>query len=189
VSRNSEQFDMLASALVRSGSSSSVSELHGGLCGALCAGGPEAGVAWLERCMLDCENTPAAGARELLETLSTQSWRDLKGTEMEFAPLLPHEDDALDERVRALASWCNGFVTGLGLGGLHLDARLPGKEEIVEIVNDFIEIGKADVDVEGDAETAEASYAEIVEFVRVGAQLVFEEINGRAPGADGPAVH
>jgi hypothetical protein len=188
MTRSDERFNVLASALADAGSPLGAAELHGGLCGVLCAGGPEAGAAWLDRCAHDCDSE--AALRELFDALRRESWRALTGTEMEFAPLLPHDSEALASRVQALASWCSGFVVGLGLGGLHLDADTRGYEEILEIVGDFIEIGKADVDVEAesDVENAESSYAEVAEFVRVGVQIVFEEI---APvrGGDGPLFH
>jgi uncharacterized protein YgfB (UPF0149 family) len=46
------------------------------------------------------------------------------------------------------------------------------------VVGDLIEIGKASLDVEAadDEEAAEAAYAEVTEFVRVGVQIVFEEL-------------
>jgi hypothetical protein len=103
---------------------------------------------------------------------------------------LPHDNETLNARVRALASWCNGFVVGLGLGGLTLDAKSQETEEVLEIVRDFIEIGKADIDVEveGDPETSEESFAEVAEFVRVGVQIVFEEI-ARARVGESATVH
>jgi uncharacterized protein len=188
MTRSDERFNVLASALADAGSPLSAAELHGGLCGALCAAGPEAGAAWLDRCAQECG--PQAAFGELLDTLHRESWRALTGTEMEFAPLLPHDSEALAARVQALASWCNGFVVGLGLGGLHLDADAQANEEILEIVRDFIEIGKADVDAEteSDVEEAESSYAEVAEFVRVGVQIVFEEI-GPTRSGDGALVH
>jgi uncharacterized protein YgfB (UPF0149 family) len=97
---------------------------------------------------------------------------------MTFMPLLPDDDTALPERVRALASWCSGFISGLGQGGATFEGALSESDEVTEIVGDLIEIGKASLDVEasGDAESAEAAYAEVAEFVRVGVQIVFEEL-------------
>jgi uncharacterized protein YgfB (UPF0149 family) len=53
--------------------------------------------------------------------------------------------------------------------------------EVREVVRDFIEIGKAgvDADVDTDLDRAEFSFVELTEFVRVGAQIVFEEIGVR----------
>jgi uncharacterized protein YgfB (UPF0149 family) len=182
-----ERFDVLATALADAGSPMGPAELHGGLCGMLCAGGPHAGAAWLDRCMRDCDSAATEEFRDLFVSLERDSWRALTGAEMEFAPLLPHGDAALEERVHALAAWCNGFVTGLGLGGLKLHGECArGSDEVVEIVQDFIEIGKADIDaeVETEVETAEFSFAQVIEFVRVGVQIVFEEIGPRPPGSD-----
>ena len=52
--------------------------------------------------------------------------------------------------------------------------RLPG--EVGEIVRDLTEITRVGVDDGQTTETNESAYAELVEFVRVGVQLVFEEL-------------
>jgi len=44
------------------------------------------------------------------------------------------------------------------------------------VVRDFIEISRAGVDASQGEESNEAAYAELVEFVRVGVQLLFEEL-------------
>ena len=55
------------------------------------------------------------------------------------------------------------------------DARtLPG--EAGEIVRDLSEITRVGVDAEDSLESNEGAYAELVEFVRVGVQLLFEEL-------------
>ena len=61
-----------------------------------------------------------------------------------------------------------------------MPARLPG--EVGEIVRDFVEITRAGVDARQDEESNESAYAELVEFVRVGVQLLFEELGRRAAG-------
>ena len=61
-------------------------------------------------------------------------------------------------------------------------SELPG--EVGEIVRDFIEITHAEIDEGGTDESDENAYAELVEFVRVGVQLLFEELAvARAPSA------
>jgi len=174
-----EWFPVLARALEGAGSPIGAAEFHGGLCGALCVGGPEAVAAWLGRCADELGSPRFAEAefRELCIRLETESWAALAAAEMTFTPLLPDDDTALPERIRALALWCSGFVSGLGQGGAAFEGALRDSEEVTEIVGDFIEIGKADVDAEErDDEGAEAAYAEVMEFVRVGVQIVFEEL-------------
>ena len=45
-----------------------------------------------------------------------------------------------------------------------------------EVVRDFDEITRVDVDGGDSEEQNESAYAELVEFVRVGVQLVFDEL-------------
>ncbi len=77
---------------------------------------------------------------------------------------------------RRCRSGAPGFLYGLGSGSIQDLSKLPG--EVGEVVKDFDEITRVGVDA-GDAEESnEAAYAELVEFVRVGVQLVFEELDG-----------
>jgi uncharacterized protein YgfB (UPF0149 family) len=178
-----EWFPALTRALESAGSPLGAAEFHGGLCGVLCIGGPEAVAAWLGRCTAELQDISAQ--------LESASWAALVGDEMAFTPLLPNDDTALPERVRALASWCSGFVSGLGQGGRSFEGALSASEEVTEIVDDLIEIGKASLDVEaaGDEESAEAAYAEVAEFVRVGVQIVFEELGQTLRPAGDVSIH
>ena len=91
-----------------------------------------------------------------------------------FEPLLPADDQPIGARTAALAQWCQGFLYGLGAGGITDASGLPA--DTGEIVRDFTEISRAGVDETQDEESNEAAYAELVEFVRVGVQLLFEEL-------------
>ena len=96
---------------------------------------------------------------------------------MSFQPLLPDDAEALMQRVDALAQWCQGFNHGL-----FVAARTSAAEDEIrsgntaEIVSDFAEMAQVAVGPdEADAE-GEAAYAELVEYVRVSVQLVYEEL-------------
>ena len=95
---------------------------------------------------------------------------------MTFQPLLPEDVRSLDERTGALVTWCQGFLYGLGSGaGATQDVLdLPG--DVGAVVTDIMAISRAAVDPEQGEEANEAAYAELVEFVRVGVQVVFEEL-------------
>jgi uncharacterized protein YgfB (UPF0149 family) len=66
---------------------------------------------------------------------------------------------------------------------------LPG--EAGEIVRDFAEITRAGVDARQGEESNESAYAELVEFVRVGVQLLFEDLAAarRLPAPSAAALH
>jgi uncharacterized protein YgfB (UPF0149 family) len=183
MSPGDEWFPVLARALESAGSPLGAAEFHGGLCGVLCAAGPEAVGAWLGQ--------STAELQEICAELQSASWTALAGGEMAFTPLLPNDDTALPERVRALAAWCAGFVSGLGSGGASFDGAESGSDEVGEVVGDLIEIGKASLDVEAadDDEDAEAAYAEVAEFVRVGVQIVFEELGRKLHPSGHVSIH
>jgi len=155
------------------GSGVDASEAHGCLCGALCAQPGFPATEWAAEVLPD----DAAGAAavpllELLSELREATLAALSGDEMDFRPLLPADTDPLDERVRGLASWCSGFLYGLGRSGM-LD-RLPG--DLGEILSDFSEISRATLAWGEGGEEAERDYAELVEFVRASVQLAYEEL-------------
>ena len=95
---------------------------------------------------------------------------------MSFQPLLPGDDASIGDRTSALGEWCQGFLYGLGtgVGGCRRLRVLQG--EAAEVVRDMTEITHVDVDPDDDPESNEAAYAELVEFVRVGVQLLYEHL-------------
>ena len=102
--------------------------------------------------------------------------------DLSFQPLLPADDVDLERRVQALARWCAGFLYGLSADGSFDINNLSG--EVREVVNDLTELSRAGLTAEdADNESAEADYAELVEYVRVGVQMVFLELQ---PGREGP---
>jgi uncharacterized protein YgfB (UPF0149 family) len=147
-------------------------EAHGSLAGALCASEGYRLDDWLAEILPEGAGQGAAGAclRELYEETRSA----LGGAQMQFELLMPGDDEPLELRAAALTSWCNGFVYGLGTGGAADPDRLPG--DAGEIVRDLAEITRAGVDEREGVEANEAALAELVEFVRVGVQVVFEEL-------------
>ena len=115
-----------------------------------------------------------AEAAAALEGLFTATAAALTQPDMEFEPLLPADEQPIDVRTAALAQWCQGFLYGLGAGAITDASELPG--DAGEIVRDLSEISRAGVDATQEEESNEAAYAELVEFVRVGVQLLFEEL-------------
>lgn len=155
-------------------SAMTASELHGGFCGVLCAGGSGPASAWLEDCVQESESRADAvqEARDILRVVELETWRALAASDLEFTPLLPEDDLPLGDRVDELALWCHGFISGLALGGLSDPA-----ERIEEIVEDFAEISRAGLSAGERRVPTDADFdlAEIIEYVRVSVQIVFEE--------------
>lgn len=100
----------------------------------------------------------------------------LNGGDMEFALLLPAGDTALEVRTDALGAWCRGFVLGLASSGIRSDEHL--SDEAKEALMDLIVIQEAAAD--GGGEEEERAYVEIVEYVRICAQLLHDELSQQA---------
>jgi uncharacterized protein len=161
--------DVLAGA----GSLADAAEAHGSLCGALCSMSPYKMQDWVNEILPDGASLSDESAA-MLEKVFTATAASFGEQGMEFEPLLPDDEQPLNGRANALALWCTGFLYGLGTGQISdLDA-LNG--DVGEIVRDFTEISRASGDEAEADESNEQAYAELVEFIRVAAQVVFEEL-------------
>lgn len=158
-------------------------EAHGTLAGALCALGPYRLEDWLAEILPD--SAGAGPTDPALAMLYSATVAALSGQEMEFDLLIPSEDRPIEERTRALTSWCTGFLYGLGSNGAADPQRLPG--DLGEILRDLTEITHAGVDASDSPEANESALAELVEFVRVGVQLMFDELEPLRERQDPPA--
>jgi uncharacterized protein YgfB (UPF0149 family) len=110
----------------------------------------------------------------MLTTLHSDALRCLHGESLDFQLLLPDDESPLALRTAELAGWCQGFLYGLGLGGLRGDVELPAT--ISEVMRDFYEIANTSFDYESVDEEDEEAYMEIVEYVRVSVLLLHDEM-------------
>jgi uncharacterized protein len=169
---NQPDYPLVQQLLGEQRSLTDAAEAHGTLTGCLCALGDYGFEDWLRDILPEGQLQP--GAADALHELYSATCGALENTDMEFEPLLPSDAQPLDARTAALAEWCQGFLYGLGSGAIPDVGGLPG--EVGEIVRDLAEISHAGVEPGQDDESNETAYAELVEFVRVGVQLVFEEL-------------
>jgi hypothetical protein len=173
------RYDELADALSHLGFIQDAAEYHGALCGALCVKQP-AEIDPL-RVLESSGKTGDAdgGAAQALHRLRLESANSFTDAALGFVPLLPDDEEELPHRVRALSAWCEGFLFGLA-SGKPLSMK-QCSAEFKEIVSDFTEFTRAGVGDDEDDELEETAYAELVEYVRVGAQLIYLELHERAP--------
>ena len=168
-------YDRLRESLSAAGAVVALAELHGGVCGALSAGGVDAARRWLADSLDDAEvgASPAAVADDLEEIISTSA-KMLDDAELRFEPLLPSDDAPLAEQVEALAAWCQGFLSGVGTTA----PAAVDSEALGEILRDFSEISRAGLsdDEAAGHDQPDFALAEIHEYVRVSVQLAFEEL-------------
>lgn len=179
-------YDELSALLQHVGYSESASHFHGLLCGALCRVEPEqlSEDSLLEDAR-DGSEPLDPNSRSQLRLARNEACADLMSTDMSFEPLLPADTTSLAQRVEALAAWCGGFLYGLS-SHAKLDIRKLS-EEARETLRDFTQFTQAGSEGGSDTEAEEAAYVELVEYVRVGAQLLFLELRPKPASVDDPS--
>ena len=166
------EYTEIQQALTAAHALAEAAEAHGTLAGCLCSTVAYRFEDWLAEILPEGRADPQA--TDTLRTLFERTAGALGEDQMDFAPLLPEDAEPIDARANALGLWCQGFLYGLGASALSDARELPG--EVGEIVRDLTEITRVGVDESDSLESNEGAYAELVEFVRVGVQLVFEEL-------------
>src|SRR3569832_8635 len=119
----------------------SPAECHGGLAGLLCATDTITSEQWTQELL-----APRAAGAPLHMADEASAMRRLYDHTVEghddvdygFALAMPDEQHPLHELAEALAQWRQGFLCGLSLGGIQVQAKLPG--DVNEVMQDMSEI-------------------------------------------------
>ncbi len=175
----------LDAALRRCGSTWNAGQTHGLLCSRLALAGADGASRWLMQVLADTDpdNALRSECEAMLEALCTATWQQLSGRQSDFMLLLPNDDEAAMVRAEAMGQWCEGFLHGLvsETHGDKLRERL-ATDPLSDIIKDMLEITRAPAGDEAEDEGTESAFAELIEYLRVAAQLTYEELaEFRAP--------
>jgi hypothetical protein len=174
-------FDAVDGALQRFGAQGGVAEVHGSFCGLACFLGAQAGPVWIAGLTIFREPTESDSTSDpgVLSEVAAHTLEALSQGDMSFSPLLPPDDRPLPTRAAGLAEWCAGFMHGLGEAAGHHDAQEAlGSDIAREIMTDFAEIVRVSLDTDETELEAETAYTDLVEYVRVSVQILFEDLHG-----------
>jgi uncharacterized protein YgfB (UPF0149 family) len=160
----------LTSALKNAESPFQAAEVHGFICGLLCATSGKIDNSWEKIILGDKKNR---SARELLEQLFETSYHLISEFSFEFALVLPDDKVDINARTEALGSWCQGFLTGLKQCKVPIENREPS--EVTDTLNDMLEIAKVNYGDMSANDEDETAYFELVEYVRLGVLMIFHE--------------
>jgi uncharacterized protein len=172
----------LQAALARVNVTIDASEAHGWLTGALCVRDRYGAAEWLEEMAEDSGGAEPV-ADPPLAVMPVETLAALRSDEFGFAPLLPDDEAPLPERVAAIAAWAAGFLYGVGTGASERAIAAAG--DVGEFLHDLADIARAELEPGRDDDAGEADFVELVEFVRAGAQLTFDELAGARADAPG----
>lgn len=148
---------------------------HGQLCGQACGGmrlGLEQLLNFTEE-LLGLEPEQVSLAEDEFQRYYQDLLGQLGGDDFSFQLCLPDDDLPLAERTRAFGIWCGHFLSGLGESGLSESHAL--SEEAAEVLQDFSALSHISAAVDGD-DSEEVEFTELVEYVRVGVQLLYSEL-------------
>lgn len=165
-------------------------ELHGLLCGLLCADESLSGAQWLHyagEILTEGAELPMPVC-EVLAKLLEYGIAQMKDSDGSITPLLPDDDAPLNQRADALGAWCHGLLYGLGLGLGRVEQHGMLSEESQEFLRDATEIAQVGFDADETGEADETAYAEVVEYLRVGLLLIHADLH-RAATPDSSRLH
>ena len=173
-------FDDFADMFVELGAFGTPSELHGLLTGQLAAGVRADAEAWLAMVVahLDVQAIEDDDDKAELVVLYDMVLEQLTEANFGLQLLLPEDDAELAGRTESLGAWCTGFLVGFGLGFDHSTQKL--SSESTYSMEDLANIAQVSFDAEDEdltEDSAEISYVELVEYVRLAAMMVFAEFN------------
>jgi yecA family protein len=152
------------------------SEIHGILTGFVCAGFRVDGQAWVELVLGEVELSSFEKNKSMLIDLYNETCEQLNQVTPRIHLLLPTDEQSLEFRARALSRWCQGFLAGLGLGGLQLTENQT--EETQDILTRFVRIARLDHQLLKVNEDDEASYQEVSAYVQQSVLQVYVELAG-----------
>lgn len=150
------------------------SELHGVITGLICAGFQYERDDYhaIVNDMFNNGSPLSKESRTAVGALYASVWQFLLDDSYSFQPLLPDDDEAIDDRSHALSMWVQGFNLGFGI---VQNKNAVVSDDVQEVLKDFSEIANLSTEVDEDEENEQALF-EIQEYVKVSALMIFAEL-------------
>ena len=169
-------YDEIEDALGAANSVTSPSECHGILCGLICAQDRAPENIWKQLILPtdSGQNQQTKNVCGLIQATYVKTVQELCDHGFTFTLLLPNDDQLLDKRIEALGQWCQGFLLGMTEGGLQSFDGLP--TDTTELMRDFVKIARLADSTPDDDNDNETDFIEIEEYVRLGIQLIYQEL-------------
>ncbi|QVL47143.1 MAG: UPF0149 family protein [Thiocapsa sp.] len=166
--------DRLARYLAAGELCATPSEAHGILCGLMCGGDADPESTWLRQLRPEAEARDLSidEGREALSELARRTREELEASEFGLTLFLPDDTRPLAERAMALYDWVRGFLYAWGT--LDHTGAQPAAETN-EILRDFTDVTRMDLDGLDDDEHNEEALTEVSEFIRVAAMTIYQE--------------
>ncbi len=154
----------------------SASEVHGVLCGLLCAGRQDALELWFAELFegSDPDDPLVAECQQVLSQLHGETREAIEGPGLGFQPLLPDDERPIRERAEAVRDWSQGFLYGVGVAGVSPEREL--SDHTREALQDFSDITRMEIEGLTDDEEDEDDLMQVTEFLWVAAMMVYDDL-------------
>ncbi len=187
-------FDELEHALATYEHTADAAEVHGTLCGLLAAIGGAAEAIFVPQTMGEQADDGPASQRlfDVLQKLAQETFADIAGDEFGLQVLVPDDQAVLADRLTAVAAWSQGFLHGIGAGLATIKQNEQLEQEpLAELVGDLVAISQVETEGLEPSNAAEQELTELLEYLRVAAQLAFESLAPIHPMGTAPdqSVH
>ena len=181
------QHELVEKKLASADVESSAAEVHGLLCGLLCAGRNDSLELWFAELLPEATDGDLLleECRQTLRRLHDETRQAIEGPNLGFSPLLPDERTSLRRRAEAVSDWSQGFLYGVGLSGVSRQRQL--SQNAREALQDLTDITRMDLAaLSDDDEEDEEALMQLMEFLWVAATLIHDDLlNDSGPVHDG----
>ncbi|AMV12784.1 TPA: UPF0149 family protein [Legionella pneumophila] len=141
------------------------SELHGIMCGYLCAGADSQGEAYIRALLNNKKDEQSRNALLSMFSVFSISQQQINNFDFEFEMLLPDDDESLVTRAQAFSEWCEGFTQGLTIAGVGMEQFY--EEESQDALQHLIEFAELDCESLEVGEEDERALMEVSEYTRM----------------------
>jgi len=152
----------------------SSSELHGVMCGYLCAGASPAGEAYLRTLTINKRGDSARIAAQALFNVYTVSQQKMDEDNFSFEFLLPDDEQSISIRAQAFSEWCKGFTQSMLLVGVHPEQLFDEESQDAFVhLEEFSELDYESLQVN---EEDEKALVEVSEYARMAVLRLYWDI-------------
>lgn len=141
------------------------SELHGIMCGYLCAGADSQGEAYIRALLNNKKDEQSRNALLSMFSVFSISQQQMNNFDFEFEMLLPDDDESLVTRAQAFSEWCEGFTQGLTIAGVGMEQFY--EEESKDALQHLMEFAELDCESLEVGEEDERALMEVSEYTRM----------------------
>ncbi|ARG96239.1 UPF0149 family protein [Legionella micdadei] len=150
------------------------SELHGMMCGYLCAGAASEGEAYLRALTSSKKDKSTRAAALAIFEVYTISQQQLGNFDFGFELLLPSEEESLMDRAQAFSEWCEGFTQSMAISGINAEQfQEEESQEALQHLQEFAQLDYESLEVN---EEDEKALMEVSEYARMAVLRLYGDL-------------